>query len=102
MADTASGEPVVRLTAWVRGHVQGVGFRWWTRSRALELRLTGYAANHTDGRVCVVAEGTRERTEALLALLRGQEFWPQRPGQVDDVTADWSVPAEGLTGFVER
>ena len=33
----------VRLTAWVHGHVQGVGFRWWTRSRALELGLTGFA-----------------------------------------------------------
>ena len=29
----------VRLIAWVHGHVQGVGFRWWTRSRALELGL---------------------------------------------------------------
>ena len=29
----------VRLTAWVHGYVQGVGFRWWTRSRALELGL---------------------------------------------------------------
>ena len=41
----------VRLTAWVHGRVQGVGFRWWTRSRALELGLTGYAANRPDGRV---------------------------------------------------
>ncbi|MDN5758031.1 MAG: acylphosphatase, partial [Tomitella sp.] len=31
----------VRLTAWVHGSVQGVGFRWWTRSRALELGLVG-------------------------------------------------------------
>ncbi len=47
----------VRLTAWVHGHVQGVGFRWWTRSRALELGLTGFAANKPDGRVHVVAQG---------------------------------------------
>ncbi|EFD48512.1 acylphosphatase acyP, partial [Mycobacterium tuberculosis T17] len=33
--------PDVRLTAWVHGWVQGVGFRWWTRCRALDLRLTG-------------------------------------------------------------
>ena len=38
-----------RLTAWVHGRVQGVGFRWWTRSRALELGLAGYAANQADG-----------------------------------------------------
>ena len=44
----------VRLTVWVHGRVQGVGFRWWTRARALELGLTGYAANRPDGRVMVV------------------------------------------------
>lgn len=43
-----------RLTAWVHGRVQGVGFRWWTRSRALELGLVGSATNHADGRVLVV------------------------------------------------
>ena len=42
-----------RLSAWVHGHVQGVGFRWWTRSRALELGLVGYASNQADGRVLV-------------------------------------------------
>ena len=25
-----------RATFFVRGRVQGVGFRWWTRARALE------------------------------------------------------------------
>jgi chorismate mutase len=30
-----------RVTVFVRGHVQGVGFRWWTRARALELGLVG-------------------------------------------------------------
>ncbi len=46
-----------RMTAWVHGFVQGVGFRWWTRARALELGLVGYAANQKDGRVLVIAEG---------------------------------------------
>ncbi len=34
-----------RLTAWVEGRVQGVGFRWWARARALELGLSGWAEN---------------------------------------------------------
>uniref|UniRef100_UPI0037353DAC acylphosphatase n=1 Tax=Corynebacterium sp. TaxID=1720 RepID=UPI0037353DAC len=46
-----------RMTAFVHGHVQGVGFRWWVRSRALEAGLAGHAANLRDGRVEVVAEG---------------------------------------------
>ena len=65
-----------RLTAWVHGRVQGVGFRWWVRSRALELGLVGSAANLADGRVEVVAEGPRPACEALLAALRTD---PGRP-----------------------
>lgn len=92
----------VRLTAWVHGHVQGVGFRWWTRSRALELGLTGYAANQVDGRVLVVAQGERSACEQLLELLRGGET----PGRVDTVVADFAQAGAALPplapGFRER
>ena len=87
-----------RLTAWVHGRVQGVGFRWWTRSRALELGLTGYAANQRDGRVLVVAQGPRDDCQKLLRLLEGGDA----PGHVDKVVADWAEPHERFTGFVER
>jgi acylphosphatase len=92
------GSPDARLTAWVHGNVQGVGFRWWTRCRALEQGLTGYAANQADGRVLVVANGSRQAGERLLELLRGDGT----PGQVDKVVADWSEPTEQFSGFVER
>ncbi len=91
-----------RLTAWVHGTVQGVGFRWWTRSRALEQGLTGYAANQADGRVLVVAQGPRGGCERLLEALEGGDSWPSRPGRVDRVVADWSEPRERFEGFVER
>lgn len=87
-----------RLTAWVHGQVQGVGFRWWTRSRALELGLVGSAANLADGRVEVVAEGPRPHCERLLARLRSGDS----PGSVDHVVERWSEPKGGLSGFVER
>jgi acylphosphatase len=88
-------QPDVRLTAWVRGRVQGVGFRWWTRSRALELGLTGYVANRLDGRVLVVAQGPRDACENLLRLLEGDTT----PGRVDGVVADWSQNPKDLDGF---
>lgn len=88
----------VRLTAWVHGMVQGVGFRWWTRSRALELGLVGRATNLPDGRVEVVAEGPRPACERLLSALRSGES----PGRVDHVAELWASPRGGLTGFVER
>ena len=97
----------VRLTAWVRGQVQGVGFRWWTRCRALELGLTGSAANLVDGRVEVVAQGPRETCERLLDALAPEAPPPakprdRRPGRVDGVSHRWSEAASGLSGFVER
>lgn len=93
------GDPaaLVRLTAWVHGSVQGVGFRWWTRSRALELGLAGWAKNLPDGRVEVVAEGTFAACEALIDLLRGS----RTPGSVELVTERYSE-AKGETGFIER
>lgn len=88
----------VRLTAWVRGHVQGVGFRWWTRARALEIGLLGYAGNLADGRVQVVAEGPRDDCDRLLDMLRGTGT----PGRVDGVTELWSVPRDGFRDFAIR
>jgi acylphosphatase len=75
-----------------------VGFRWWTRSRALELGLTGFAANKPDGRVHVVAQGPRSACERLLDLLRSGKT----PGSVDTVLVDWSDTGERFVGFVER
>ncbi|WP_305091987.1 acylphosphatase [Prescottella sp. R16] len=92
MNDTA------RLTAWVHGRVQGVGFRWWTRARALELGLVGHATNQADGRVLVIAEGPRGQLDRLLALLRSGET----PGTVTLVVDQFDAPRGGLSGFVER
>ncbi len=85
------------MTVWVHGHVQGVGFRWWTRARALELGLVGRATNRADGRVEVVAEGTRQRCERLLELLRGS----QTPGRVSAVVERFDTARGDLRGFVE-
>jgi acylphosphatase len=92
-----------RLTAWVEGRVQGVGFRWWVRANALELSLTGYAENLTDGRVKVVAEGAEQSCRQLLARLDGdqQGYW-RRPGKVSRVSHRWAPAAGGMSGFAER
>ena len=78
--------------------MQGVGFRWWTRARALELGLVGSATNLDDGRVEVVAEGTRAACERLAELLDS----PDPPGEVDHLATRYSEPRGGLTGFLER
>jgi acylphosphatase len=89
---------LTRLTARVEGHVQGVGYRWWVRSRALELGLVGSATNLPDGRVEVVAEGPADTVQALRAVLEAGSG----PGSTSRV-AVWEGPARGgLEGFVER
>jgi len=98
MTDPDPDPDPVRLTAWVHGHVQGVGFRWWTRSRALELGLSGYASNQPDGRVLVVAQGSQAACEGLLALLRGGTT----PGSVQTVVAEFDAPGPPMLGFRER
>ena len=46
----------------VHGRVQGVGFRWWTRSLAARLGLGGHVRNLSSGAVEVHAAG---RPDAL-------------------------------------
>jgi acylphosphatase len=100
--DVDGRDQTVRLNAFVRGTVQGVGFRWWVRSRALELGLVGHAANLDDGRVEVVAEGPRTACEHLLELLRQQPSTTGRPGRVVSVGDRWDLPRGTADGFVER
>lgn len=87
----------IRVRALVQGSVQGVGFRWWTRARALELGVAGHAKNLRDGRVEVDAEGPADAVHELVAALRSGHT----PGRVDDVVTSALEPL-GRTGFVER
>lgn len=96
MSDVDGGP--VRMDAWVHGRVQGVGFRWWTRSRALELGLRGSASNKPDGRVHVVAEGPEDSCRALLSALRGGGT----PGNVELVVETFGAARGVGPDFVER
>ncbi|MDR2985410.1 MAG: acylphosphatase [Nocardiopsaceae bacterium] len=89
---------LARLTIWVRGRVQGVGFRWWVKANARELGLAGFAENLIDGRVKIVAEGNRDSCAVLLERVES----PGTPGNVVQVTHRWDLARGDLTGFVER
>lgn len=96
-ADDEEG-PDVRLTAWVEGRVQGVGFRYWVGREAAELDLVGSATNLADGSVEVVAEGSETACRRLLATLEGGAG----PGRVTRVTQRWGAAQGDLSGFVAR
>ena len=91
-----------RATIYVRGAVQGVGFRWWTRSRALELGLVGSARNLPDGRVEVVAQGEGAAVDRLVVLLEESPSSTGRPGAVAGVVTQWSRAHPGVEGFREK
>jgi len=56
----------VRAHIFVSGKVQGVFFRAKTRGKALELGLTGWVKNLSDGRVEAVFEGEKAQVEQIL------------------------------------
>ncbi len=62
-------EPSARH-AVVHGRVQGVGFRYWARSTASGLRLTGWVRNLENGTVELFFQGKQENMEQFELLLQ--------------------------------
>lgn len=87
------------LHAFVRGRVQGVGYRDFVQRQALRLGLSGWVRNLPDGRaVEVQAAGTRAALDELLGRLReGPRF-----AHVSEVEVDWSAPIGQFNGFEVR
>ena len=80
-----------RLSAKVIGRVQGVGFRWWVRTAAERLGLTGWVMNAPDERsVELVAEGPGRSLDRLELLLHEGP-----PGSVIDRVEASRSPASG-------
>lgn len=78
----------------VSGHVQGVGFRWWTAQEARRLGVSGCVSNRWDGCVEVHAEGDDAAVGALVdALHQGPPY-----AQVTRVEAEDAQP-HGWVGF---
>lgn len=74
-----------QLHAIVSGRVQGVGFRFFVRSEAVQLGLVGWVRNLDSGDVKVLAEGDRAKLDELVKKL---EQGP-RGSDVVSVSAEW-------------
>jgi acylphosphatase len=79
---------------FIRGRVQGVGFRFFIERVAHELGIRGYTRNLEDGRVEVYAIGTPEQLEELVGYLRRGPRWADVRG-IDEQEA----PLEKVSGF---
>jgi len=86
------------LHAIVKGNVQGVGFRVFTRGAALRHKCTGWVRNLENGNVEVYAEGDElDLTELLTDLYKGPPWahvadidmrWETRERQYDSFTIE--------------
>jgi acylphosphatase len=84
-----------RLEAIVTGRVQMVMFRDFTQRKASGLKLVGEVRNLSDGTVHVLAEGPREKLEALVQKLhRGPIL-----AHVENVAASWHPATGTFTKF---
>jgi acylphosphatase len=77
------------------GQVQGVGFRYTTRSVATGFEVTGTIRNLPDGRVELVAEGDERELNAFRQAIRDAGLGHF----IRDEQVHWSEAQGGLRGF---
>ena len=78
---TPTEKPIEARRFFVRGRVQGVGFRWFVEREAHILGIAGWVRNNSDSSVEVLAMGTRDQLADLLSRLREGP----RAARVDDI-----------------
>lgn len=84
-----------RVHGFISGRVQGVFFRSSMRDKAVELGLTGWVRNLSDGRVEFVVEGAGEDVERLVSWAR---HGPPR-AQVTGFELSEETPSDAETRF---
>ena len=88
----------VRAHVYVTGVVQGVFFRFNTRTQAKMNGVTGWVRNLSDGRVEAVIEGDKGKVDQVIDFLRQGP-----PGSsVEDLDISWEKPSHRYTEFEIR
>ena len=80
------------IQAIVRGRVQGVFFRVYTRDRANQLGLVGWVRNNRDGSVECFVQGVERAIEKFIRFLqKGSPSSRVDAVEIQDVTTDKSL-----------
>ena len=85
----------MRVHIVVIGHVQGVGFRYYTFKKAREIGIAGFVKNLPDGTVEIEAEGERSLLEELIEAVK---VGP-RTAVVNDLHINWEEPTGEYQNF---
>ena len=89
----------VRAHVWVKGRVQGVGFRAHVEYRARQVGgLTGWVRNVGYDTVEAVVEGEREKVEHLIELMKEGPHG----SRVDEAKVEWENPTGEFVKFGMR
>lgn len=78
----------------VKGKVQGVGFRSFTKSIALALNITGIVRNLSDASVYIEATGTQQNLQQFIQQCHQGPIW----AMVEAVEAS-EIPLKKYKGF---
>jgi acylphosphatase len=90
---------VVRAHIWVKGRVQGVGFRAHVEYSARQIGgLTGWVRNVGYDTVEAVAEGEHTNVEKLVEAMREGP----RSSRVDESKVEWEEPTGEFMQFEVR
>ena len=94
MGNPSSAEKVIRTHLWIRGNVQGVGYRFSTVQKAKQLGVNGWVRNLPDGRVEAVFEATQATVDEII------DWCNQGPRSavVKEIIQRSETP-EGIQGF---
>ena len=89
---------VVRAHVWVRGRVQGVGFRAHVEYCARQVSVTGWVRNVGYDEVEAVVEGKREQVERFIELTKQGP----RGARVEESRVEWEDVIGEFSGFGVR
>lgn len=86
----------IRAHVWVKGRVQGVGFRAHVEYHARQIGgLTGWVRNVGYDTVEAVAEGETSKVERFIEKLKEGP----RMSQVDEAKVEWETPTGEFVQF---
>ena len=89
----------VRAHIWVKGRVQGVGFRAFVEYSARQIReLTGWVRNVGYDTVEAIAEGERDHVDRLVEAMKQGP----RGSRVDESKVEWETPTGEFREFGVR
>lgn len=80
---------------FISGTVQGVGFRYFVRSNAEKLGLTGWVRNTEDGGVESVLQGEKDMIEVMIGHCRKGPML----SEVEHIGFEWEESDEVFSSF---